>query len=217
MNIENNRLVGVDFKQTPNTSGVQKQILYLVLHDDEGASMAGTTSWILNSASKVSYHVLVGKKGEVVQFVDFNKRAWHCGVSEWKGHKNINDYSIGLSFQNRNKEHYTSQQLEKAIVVAKAICQKYGIKEIIRHKDIAPNRKSDTHALFPFEWFVSQVLGDKYATTNLNLRKGAGVQYGIVFTIKKGTFVKILSTSGDWSQVEVNGVVGFVNNNYLSK
>ena len=93
MRIENNRLVGEGVKhlKTPNTSGKIKQIKFGIVHDDEGASMAGTESWIMNPSSKVSYHVLIGKKGEVTQFVDFDKRAWHAGVSSWKGLNNIND------------------------------------------------------------------------------------------------------------------------------
>ena len=226
MRIEGNRLVGEGVKhlKTPNTSGKIKQIKFGIVHDDEGASMAGTESWIMNPSSKVSYHVLIGKKGEVTQFVDFDKRAWHAGVSSWKGLNNINDYGIGLSMQNRNKEPYTEAQIAKAIEVAKVINDHYKLEEWTGHKNISPNRKSDPHNGFPWERFreglkdssESKVL---YVTADtLNVRSGAGTVHDVVTRVNKGDKLHQLSPIKDgWVEVLVceSNVKGFVSATYV--
>lgn len=223
MKIVNHRLIGegVKFMQSPNTSGLLKSILYLVAHDDEGASMAGTESWILNPASKVSYHVLIGRNGEVTQFVDFNKRAYHAGVSSWKGLSDLNWYTIGVSMQNRNKQPYTEKQIEKYIEVSKVICDHYGIKEAVGHRQIAPTRKTDPHDGFPWVRFNQEVFSiqstvkQKKTSANLNLRECAGVDKTVLLTIPKGSIVNIINDLGEWSEVSYNSVTGFVSNKYL--
>ena len=226
MEIKNNLLVGVKFLQTPHTSGLIKDFKYLCLHEDEGASMAGTESWIMNPISKVSYHVLVGNNGEVTQFVPFNKRAYHAGKSTWKGLSDLNWYSIGLSFQNRNGEAFTQGELNKAVEVAKAIVREYGIKEIVRHRDISPGRKTDPHLGFPFDWFKEQVFGNsesdgkldsKRTTSDLNLRQGAGTNFSVLEVLKSGSEVLVLSEQNGWSQVVVcsSRSIGFVSSKYI--
>ena len=84
------------YKSTPNQSG-NISPKFIVLHHSSG-SHDGTRSWILNSNSKVSYHYLIDGDGNRTQFVDDNKKAWHCGKSSWKGYHSLNSHSIGISF-----------------------------------------------------------------------------------------------------------------------
>ena len=215
MEIKNNRLVEADFHKSPNTSGTIKQHKFVVLHDDVG-TWGGTTSWLMNPSSKVSYHLYISKQGEVRQFVEMNKRAWHCGVSEWKGFKNLNDYSIGVCFQNLGNEPYTPAQIEKGLEVCKAIMDYYGISEVVRHRDIAPNRKVDPNNLFPWEEFKKQLNSNvKTVTTSLNLRSGAGTSNPVKQVIDKGTKVKVLEEVDGWSRVEVISDTGWVSSKYL--
>lgn len=225
MEIKNHRLVGIGIKHliSPNTSGLIKSINYGIVHDDEGASMAGTESWIMNPAAKVSYHVLVGKKGEVTQFVDFNKRAWHAGVSSWRGLKNLNDYSIGVSLQNRNKEPYTDQQIEKYIEVCKVINDHYNLQEWTGHKNISPGRKTDPHNGFPWDRFKQALKGGnetllrKVSVSALNMREGAGTAFSVLETLAQNTEVHVLRTENDWSEVLVchTGRKGWVSSKFI--
>jgi len=43
------------------------------------------------SAIKVSSHLYIRRSGKLIQFVPLSKRAWHAGVSEWKGRAQCND------------------------------------------------------------------------------------------------------------------------------
>lgn len=229
MEIKNNRLEGEGIKhlKSPNTSGNIKQIKLGIIHDDSGASMAGTESWIMNPSAKVSYHVLIGKKGEVTQFVDFNKKAWHAGKSSWKGLNNINDYGIGVSMQNRNKEPYTEAQIAKAIEVCEVINRHYKIEEWTGHKNISPGRKTDPHDGFPWGKFRDGIQNQsnldaakstkKVTASVLNMRSGPGTNFSVVEQLSSGTDVHVLSESNGWLEVLVckSNKQGWVSSKYL--
>lgn len=53
-------------------------------------------NWLCNPISKVSCHYLIDVDGEIVQLVDENLRAWHAGVSSWRGAIDVNSRSIGI-------------------------------------------------------------------------------------------------------------------------
>lgn len=224
MEIQDNKLIGATFKQTPNSTGNLKSYKYIIIHDDYGASVEGTTSWILNPQSKVSYHILIGKGGEIVQYTGFNKRAWHCGTSTWEGLSDLNWHTIGVCMQNKGGEAYTEKQISTAIDVCKAISIKYNIKQALGHKQIAPNRKSDPNNNFPWDRFNNSVFGSndnlvetKITTSNLNLRDGAGTNHKVLRVLNKGTKVSILGEKSGWCEVLVcdQNVRGWVSSNYL--
>jgi N-acetylmuramoyl-L-alanine amidase len=51
----------------------------------------------------------------------------------------------------------------------------------------------------------------------LTLRNGAGDKYQPIDYLKKGTTVKVISYTGNWAKVSVNGKTGYVYSSYLSK
>lgn len=48
---------------------------------------------------RVSAHCLIRRDGEIVQYVPFDKRAWHAGVSNYHGRERCNDFSIGIELE----------------------------------------------------------------------------------------------------------------------
>ena len=54
------------------------------------------------------------------------------------------------------------------------------------------------------------------ASAGLNLRKGPSTSYAVIKTLSKGTEVTVVSSSNDWSKVNVGGVSGYVSSDYLS-
>jgi len=100
---------------------------------------------------KVSAHLLIRRTGELVQYVPFDKRAWHAGVSEYNGRKKCNDFSIGIELEGSENQSYTEQQYQQLILVSKALIDHYpklSAQTIAGHSDIAAGRKTDPGELF---------------------------------------------------------------------
>lgn len=138
----------------------------IVLHADAGRSDAGTVSWIMAPASKVSYHFLVGRNGTIYQFVQAHLRAWHAGVSSFSGRQNVNDFSLGVAFANDQRgEPFSAAQLAAGVELVAGLCQSYKIplRRITTHAAISPGRKHDPGPLFPLETFLADV-GARLAT-----------------------------------------------------
>ena len=120
----------------------------VVLHADASDNAQATLSWLQSPESKVSYHVLIDRNGDVYQCVPVALRAWHAGVSEFEGVKNVNDFSIGLSFANKNdgKEKYTPAQIMSASELCRewmALFPKITKDRVTTHAIVAPGRKTD--------------------------------------------------------------------------
>ena len=132
----------------------------LVLHADAGTSEAGTISWILSPQSKVSYHYLVGRDGTVTQFVPDELRAWHAGASVFRDRKNVNDFSLGVSFANHQRgEGFKAAQLAagRALVADLIWKHKIPLARITTHAAISPGRKFDPGPLFALATFLTDV------------------------------------------------------------
>jgi len=103
---------------------------------------------------KVSSHVLIKRTGEIIQFVPFNQRAWHAGVSTYKGRDDCNNFSIGIELEGSEDDIFEDIQYEKLAYIIKAILENYkktSIERIVSHSDIAPGRKSDPGPLFDWK------------------------------------------------------------------
>lgn len=81
---------------SPNCSGLLKDPKFIVVHYTASGDFITTRDRLLDKASKVSAHYLIGRAGELEQLVPLNKCAWHAGESEWRGYKGLNKYSIGI-------------------------------------------------------------------------------------------------------------------------
>lgn len=100
---------------------------------------------------QVSAHLLIRRDGECVQFVPFNKRAWHAGVSNFQGRENCNDFSIGIELEGCETISYTEMQYQKLNQIINALKKNYPtLSHITSHSDIAPERKTDPGK--SFDW-----------------------------------------------------------------
>jgi len=100
---------------------------------------------------QVSSHLLVRRDGELIQFVPFERRAWHAGVSEFRGRSCCNDYSIGIELEGTDDTPYTDEQYEQLVAVVQAIIAAYpkiSARRIAGHCDVAPGRKTDPGPAF---------------------------------------------------------------------
>lgn len=172
MKIKNHLLDAARQGNSPNQGGtITPTVIVLHYTASGGKDGSGDASYLSRASSRASAHVVVGRDGSVDQIVPFNKKAWHAGVSEYKGRANVNDFSIGIEIDNwgwltNGKSHsgevvpeqfrfsgtrsghsqwetYRDVQLQAVEEVIKAICDTYPITDIVGHEDIAPGRKQD--------------------------------------------------------------------------
>jgi N-acetylmuramoyl-L-alanine amidase len=141
----------------------------IVLHADASKSLRGSLSWIRDPESKVSYHYLIGRLGNIYECVQPSKRAWHAGKSAYLGRPHCNNHSIGVCFSNDQLgEPFAEAAIEAGIRLCSAL--------ILRHPGITPDRitthaavalpkgrKADPGHLFPLERFIQRVR-DLYET-----------------------------------------------------
>src|SRR5471032_1380671 len=59
---------------------------------------------MLNPASKVSYHVIIGLDGTRCTLVPEAQVAWHAGVSSFRGRLRCNDFLLGVYFAGNTNE-----------------------------------------------------------------------------------------------------------------
>lgn len=138
------------------------RIQFIVLHY---TSANLPRSLHLLTRGEVSAHYLIGDdpSATVYRLVDENRRAWHAGVSEWRGRTWLNATSIGIEIVNagyRQTEDghriwapYSDAQIDNLIRLLKDIVKRHDIKpeNLIGHSDIAPQRKVDPGPAFPWQ------------------------------------------------------------------
>lgn len=106
---------------------------------------------------RVSSHFLVRRNGQIVQFVPCNKRAWHAGVSTWRGRSRCNDFSIGIELEGSDFEPFTEYQYAALVRLTRRLKRIYPIADIVGHSDIAPERKTDPGPFFDWEGYKKRL------------------------------------------------------------
>lgn len=99
---------------------------------------------------QVSSHFFVQRTGELWQFVSCDDRAWHAGVSSYRGRTNCNDDSIGIELEGLEGQTFAGPQYETLASLGAALLQRYPIRHVAGHEDVAPGRKFDPGA--GFDW-----------------------------------------------------------------
>lgn len=100
---------------------------------------------------EVSAHCFIRRTGEVLQFVNFEARAWHCGVSQFQGRTRCNDFSIGIELEGTDIDPYTTEQYAQLARLTQALMAAYpmiNLGRIVGHNDIAYGRKTDPGVAF---------------------------------------------------------------------
>ena len=91
----------------------------------------------------VSAHFFLRRTGELLQFVSCDNRAWHAGVSTWRGRGGCNDYSIGIEIEGDAVAPFAEPQYTELNRLLSALARNYPIKAVTTHSEIAPGRKTD--------------------------------------------------------------------------
>ena len=100
---------------------------------------------------RVSAHCVIYRTGDIEQFVPFNERAWHAGLSVFQGKSRCNDFSIGIELEGTDTLPFTNEQYSALTKLTKFIVKHYphiSLGRIVGHNDIAPGRKTDPGVAF---------------------------------------------------------------------
>jgi AmpD protein len=100
---------------------------------------------------RVSAHLFIDRRGRVVQFVPFDWKAWHAGVSSWRGRCGCNRFSIGIELEGTDDHPYTRAQYGSLLPILRGLLARYLRLErdaIVGHQEIAPGRKTDPGTAF---------------------------------------------------------------------
>jgi AmpD protein len=111
------------------------------------------------SGLRVSTHALIRRDGEIVQYVPFQRRAWHAGQSQWQGRNGCNDFSIGIELEGTDASAYESIQYVRLARLISALIGAYpglSVERVVGHSDVAPGRKTDPGPAF--DWPLLRAL-----------------------------------------------------------
>ena len=157
------------YQSTSKSQRIKTIVLHYTVSDNERSIKTLTTG-------NVSAHYLVLDKNDdkIYNLVPESERAWHAGEGGFSGRTILNDTSIGIEIVNAGikpeyrdalkddtldyhpYDHYADfneLQIKKVAQLVQDIARRYDIspKNIIGHADMAPSRKIDPGAKFPWE------------------------------------------------------------------
>lgn len=162
----------VEWAASPNyNSRRSSPVSLVVVHHTVIPTLEETVSHFQNPASQVSSHYVLGKDGRLVQMVKEEDRAWHAGVSSWKGREDCNTYSIGIEVVNNGdgSDPFTEMQYSVLRDIVGMLVSRYGIARdmVVGHRDIAlpPGRKVDPAA--NFDWSRLSEFADRQAVEDI--------------------------------------------------
>jgi len=176
LRIEDNLLIGANFIESPNCSERDgEEISLLVIHNISLPPNQFGNNYVeefflnkLDSNShayfkeinnlKVSSHLFIKRDGSITQFVPFNLKAWHAGVSDYKGRDNCNDFSIGIEMEGADDIEYTEDQYKSLSKATNLLMNSYPlikIDRIVGHSEISPSRKTDPGPSFSWSKYKS--------------------------------------------------------------
>ena len=92
---------------------------------------------------QVSAHFFVRRDGRTEQYVSCERRAWHAGVSNWRGRSNCNDWSIGIELEGLEGRTFEPAQYAALARLLRALAPRYPLTEVTGHEHVAPGRKRD--------------------------------------------------------------------------
>ncbi len=152
-----------NFNERPG--GVTPSIL--VLHYTGMPTAEGAMALLTDpdAPKRVSAHYTLDEDGTFYAHVPEHLRAWHAGVSWWRGADDVNSRSIGIEIVNPGHEwgyrEFPRRQIDALIALGKQIVARHGIRRqnVIGHSDIAPGRKIDPGELFPWRRLGGHGLG----------------------------------------------------------
>lgn len=149
----------VDVRPSPNAG--ERRPNYVIIHHTTNDTAERALATLTDPARGVSAHYLIGRDGRIIYMVDELKRAWHAGDSYWGGNRDINSSSIGIELDNNGREPFAEAQIVALLALLADLKARWGIPaaNVLGHGDVAPGRKVDPSALFPWSRLAAAGFG----------------------------------------------------------
>jgi N-acetylmuramoyl-L-alanine amidase len=134
---------------------------FIIIHHTAQDSLQQTIKTFTLVKSQVSAHYVIADNGHVVQMLNDYLRAWHGGAAMWGKNTDINSCSIGIELDNNGKKPFSEAQINSLLALLTKLKKDYNIptQNIIGHADIAPTRKTDPSAFFPWKILAEKGFG----------------------------------------------------------
>ncbi|MGV3508887.1 MAG: N-acetylmuramoyl-L-alanine amidase [Sphingobacteriaceae bacterium] len=135
---------------------------FVIIHHTAQNSCEQTLKTFTLPRTQVSAHYVICKDGTVHHMLNDYLRAWHGGNSKWGSVTDINSVSIGIELDNNGFEEFPESQVTSLITLLANLKKNYGIPtpNFIGHSDIAPKRKQDPNAKFPWKKLAENGFGN---------------------------------------------------------
>ena len=137
----------------------------LLLHYTGMQTAQAAIDRLRDPAASVSSHYVVEEDGTVWQLVEEAKRAFHAGISHWRGHSALNERSIGIEIVNPGHEWgyrpFPAAQMAAVTELCQGILARHPIsaRNVVGHSDVAPDRKEDPGELFDWPGLAENGVG----------------------------------------------------------
>lgn len=137
----------------------------LVLHYTDMETGAAAIARLRDPEARVSSHYVVEEDGTVFRLVPEERRAFHAGVSYWRGHEALNGRSIGVEVVNPGHScgyrPFPALQMAALCDLCLGILSRWPIpaRNVVAHSDVAPDRKRDPGELFDWEGLAAEGVG----------------------------------------------------------
>ena len=150
---------------SPNHEARDARIDILLMHYTGMQTAEEAVARLTDRQARVSCHYFVYEDGRIDQLVPEARRAWHAGLSSWKGATDINARSIGIEVANPGHEYgyrdFPDTQIDALIALCREIFARHHIRRerVLAHSDIAPARKKDPGEKFPWARLAQAGIG----------------------------------------------------------
>lgn len=221
--------------------GGQNTIDTLVIHYTGMISAQKALERMVSPSAKVSAHWCIDEDGTIYKIVPENLRAWHAGISWWRGRRDLNDVSIGIEIVNPGHEFgyrpFTPPQMNSLVNLCQEILKRNPIHplNVVAHSDIAPDRKKDPGELFDWSrlarkgigiwpnsikkspWHRPLKLNDHNSEVKLWQSKLAELGYGLVQDgiYGENTELVVMAFQRHYRQARIDGVLDHGTSNIL--
>jgi N-acetylmuramoyl-L-alanine amidase len=134
---------------------------YVIIHHTAQDSVKQTLNTFTLVRTQVSAHYVVSSNGKVYHMLNDYLRSWHAGVSKWGSVTDMNSCSIGIELDNNGLGAFSDAQIKSLVLLLAKLKKAYNIPtaNFIGHSDIAPGRKTDPSAYFPWQTLAQNGFG----------------------------------------------------------